>query len=103
RAAERHRERSRARPPEVLTGATELPSYRPAAEYRLPALWWALFHAPVIIFLYKTSAGIALASLSGGYRAGMLVAWALEACFLALIPFALGLLFSFNARLYRWA
>ena len=53
--------------------------------------------------------GIALGSLSGGYRAWMLLAWTLEASFLALIPFALSLPLSADTRsaatvrIYRWA
>lgn len=70
---------------------------------RVGALWWALLHAPVILLLYRASMGIALAPLTSGYAAGMVLAWVLEACYLAIIAFAVGLLFSRNARVYRWA
>ncbi len=82
---------------------TARPPVRPSAELRRPALLWALLHVPVILFLYKTSLVIAVGTLTGGYRAAMLVAWVLEACFLATLPFLAGLLFSRNARVYRWA
>lgn len=79
-----------------MTGTT-------GSQYRLPALWWALLHVPVILLLYKTSLRIALGPLPGTYRAGIFLAWTLEACFLALIPFALALPFGLKPRVYRWA
>ncbi|HEY2806197.1 MAG TPA: sulfatase-like hydrolase/transferase, partial [Gemmatimonadales bacterium] len=57
---------------------------------------------PVILVLYGHSLGIALHSLSGGYRAGMALAWFLEACYLAIIVFVIALPASGSARWYRW-
>src|SRR5204862_36327 len=59
-------------------------------------------HAPVFLLLYRHSLGIALQSLSGGFRPGMELAWFLEACYLALLGFAIGLPFSASDRWYRW-
>ncbi len=83
-----------------MTAASPAPS---GASLRLPALLWALLHAPVILLLYRGSLGLALGPLTSSYRAGMIAAWIVEACYLALIAFALALPFSARARWYRWA
>ena len=67
------------------------------------ALIWALWHAPVILFLYFGSLLIALRPLPGGYRAAMIVAWSLEAFWLTILAFLVGLVFCRWPRVYRWA
>jgi hypothetical protein len=87
--------------PEVVTAPSgDAPS---GATLRFPALLWALFHAPVVLVLYRTSLARAIYPLTGGYRVAMLFAWGLEAVFISLIAFLAALPFSLRWRSYRWA
>jgi len=82
------------------------PTPRPAPEgaaLRRPALYWALLHAPVILFLYRSSLARALHELPGALGAGMSFAWCVEAVFVASLPWLVLLPLSALPRLYRYA
>jgi len=70
---------------------------------RLPALLWALLHAPVFLLLYRGPLGRALQPMAGGYGLGIVTAWTFEAIGLALFAFVLALPFSRRAAWYRFA
>ena len=70
---------------------------------RRPALMWALLHAPIILLLYRSSLLRALHDLPGVLGPGMIVAWCVEAAFIASLPWLAVLPLSFKPRLYRYA
>jgi membrane-anchored protein YejM (alkaline phosphatase superfamily) len=71
--------------------------------YRRPALYWALLHAPVILFLYRSSLLRALEPLAGSYRVGMSFLWIIEAAFIASLAWLIALPVSVRPRVYRYA
>ncbi len=70
---------------------------------RRPALLWALLHAPVILLLYRSSLARALHELPGALGPGMIVAWCVEAAFIASLPWLAVLPLSITPRVYRYA
>jgi membrane-anchored protein YejM (alkaline phosphatase superfamily) len=70
---------------------------------RRPALLWALLHAPVILLLYRSSLARALHELPGALGPGMIVAWCVEAAFIASLAWLAVLPLSITPRVYRYA
>jgi membrane-anchored protein YejM (alkaline phosphatase superfamily) len=62
-----------------------------------------LLHAPLFLFLYRTSLHRALDALPGAFGVAMAGAWLIEAAFLATIAWLIALPLSPRPRLYRWA
>ncbi len=79
------------------------PDPRSGPSLRRPALYWALLHAPIILLLYRSSLARALHELQGAVGAGMIVAWCVEAAFVASLPWLAALPLSIKPRLYRYA
>src|SRR5512138_1929718 len=74
-----------------------------AAGERLPALAWALLHAPLYLALFAPGISAAVSATPEGFRGALWPTFLPQATLLSLVAFVLALPFSLSRRAYRFA